>query len=487
MFRFLLILVWVVSPVFAEVKDMNQHIRWEPGIPGGIPDVAVKANVRDYGAVGDGVSDDAAAIQKAIDAVDDGAVFIPAGDYVLKAGLTINKSVVLRGEGAGKTRLLFDITDRTAINISKYDRGEWVDVASGHDFGSAQITVTDGSVFHSGDFVEIKQDNDPKVMYTDPKWNESWADPSVGQILTVKSVQGNTLTLDKPLYIAFRADLHPQLRTQGFVERAGVEDLYIKLSSKGDPVTIAMRNTAYCWIRNIESEYTSRNHVGISASYQCEIRDSYFHDSYDYGGGGHGYGVNLGHPVTDCLIENNIFKHLRHAMLVQVGACGNVFGYNYSVETESEGKWIPCDVSLHGHFPSMNLFEGNTVQKIDISDYWGPVGPGNTFLRNRVEAHGFRIMDHSHFQNVIGNELVDELQEIDIHDSVDGVFAHGNYVNGALVWQAGVLDRTIPKSLYLTEKPNFFGDLEWPITGADLLPNAGKIPAQMRFEEREAH
>jgi hypothetical protein len=96
-------------------------------------------------------------------------------------------------------------------------------------------------------------------------------------------------------------------------------------------------------------------------------------------------------------------------------------------------------------------------------------------------------MDHSHFQNVIGNELVDELQEIDIHDSVDGVFAHGNYVNGALVWQAGVLDRTIPKSLYLTEKPNFFGDLEWPITGADLLPNAGKIPAQMRFEEREAH
>ena len=465
---------------------MNRHIRWEPGLPGGIPNVMVKANVRDYGAAGDGASDDAPAIQKTIDAVDEGAVLIPKGDYVLKAGLKIGKSVVLRGEGADKTRLLFDITDRTAINISRYDRGKWVDVTGGYDFGSDRITVADGNPFKAGDFVEILQDNDPDVMYTDPRWDESWADDSVGQILRVKSVEGSTLSLDKPLYITLRAELHPRIRTQGLVERAGVEDLYIKLSSSGDPVTIGMRNTAYCWVRNVESEYTSVSHVGVSASYRCEVRDSYFHDSYDYGGGGHGYGVNLGHHVTDFLTENNIFKHLRHAMLVQVGACGNVFGYNYSIEPEAEGQWVPCDISLHGHFPFMNLFEGNTVQKIDVSDYWGPVGPGNTFLRNRIESYGIRIRDYSHFQNVVGNELVDANQVIEIHDSVEDTFLHGNYVNGALTWHPDVADRTIPNSLYLTEKPGFFGDLNWPVTGADLVPGTGKIPAQIRFEERDA-
>lgn len=484
MVRVLWILFGVISSSFAVGAQMNRHIEWTPGIPGGIPEVEVVANVKDHGAVGDGVTDDAAAFQKAIDAVDVGAVLIPAGDYALKNGLEISKSIVLRGEGVENTRLLFDIDDRTAIAIVKYDRGEWVDVVDGHGFGSQQVTVGDGSLFQAGDFVEIQQENDPEEMYTDPKWKTGWSEQSVGQILRVEAVKGNKVTFNKPLYITFRSDLKPQMRTQGLVERAGVEDLYIKLSSQGDPVTIGMRNAAYCWIRNIESEFTSRNHVGVSASYRCEIRDSYFHHSYDYGGGGHGYGVNLGKHVTDLLIENNIFEKLRHAMLVQVGACGNVFAYNYSIETQSEGTWVPCDVSLHGHFPFMNLFESNVVQKIDVSDYWGPVGPGNTFLRNRVENYGFRIRDHSHAQNVVGNELVQAEQEIAIHGSVEDTYVNGNYVGGRLEWSPDAVDKTILRSLYLNQKPDFFGELPWPVIGADLVASRGKIPAQIRFEKR---
>jgi hypothetical protein len=39
-----------------------------------------------------------------------------------------------------------------------------------------------------------------------------------------------------------------------------------------------------------------------------------------YGGGGKGYGISAEYTSGQCLIENNIFKHLSHSMLVQSGA-----------------------------------------------------------------------------------------------------------------------------------------------------------------------
>ncbi len=150
------------------------------------------------------------------------------------------------------------------------------------------------------------------------------------------------------------------------------------------------------------------------ATLGCEFRDSYFHHSFSYGGGGSGYGVSFGRHVTDALCENNVFNHLRHAMIIQVGAAGCVFGYNYSINpVQGDGEvnhnqgWVPPDLSLHGRFAQMNLFEGNMVQEIGIADYWGPMGPGNTFLRNDVSGKGVFLYDHSHHQNIIGNVSTD--------------------------------------------------------------------------------
>ncbi len=62
-------------------------------------------NVKDYGAVGDGTTDDAAAIQAAIDAAEaagGGTVVFPAAIYAIETGLVIdNDGVLLVGDGAG--------------------------------------------------------------------------------------------------------------------------------------------------------------------------------------------------------------------------------------------------------------------------------------------------------------------------------------------------------------------------------------------------
>ena len=73
-----------------------------------LPNPPVTHNVRDFGAKGDGVSDDSEAFMSAVAAMDSGVLLIPEGRYILTKMIVIDKpNVVLRGEGPDKTTLYF--------------------------------------------------------------------------------------------------------------------------------------------------------------------------------------------------------------------------------------------------------------------------------------------------------------------------------------------------------------------------------------------
>jgi len=81
------------------------------GVPGGIPDVAVRARAADFGAGGDDDRDDSGALQRAAEAAaaqGGGAVLLASGTYYLDRPVIVcDDGVVIRGEGADKTRLIF--------------------------------------------------------------------------------------------------------------------------------------------------------------------------------------------------------------------------------------------------------------------------------------------------------------------------------------------------------------------------------------------
>jgi hypothetical protein len=70
----------------------------------------------DYGATGDGTTDDQSAIQATIDAVEaagGGVVYFPKGEYLVKSGLVIDSNnVYLVGEGKGSGNRRYQVQCR---------------------------------------------------------------------------------------------------------------------------------------------------------------------------------------------------------------------------------------------------------------------------------------------------------------------------------------------------------------------------------------
>lgn len=163
-----------------------------------LPRLPVRANVRQFGASGDGVTDSTAAINAAIEAVGragGGTVIVPPGRYLLSGVLWMHHSgVVLRGAGRDRTTLFFDQPLETCYRAAA--RGEWswsgglvwfiprelrdgleargftgnegwldnrdlTGVTAEVPRGTRRIPVADASVFRPGEHVLLLADNLP--------------------------------------------------------------------------------------------------------------------------------------------------------------------------------------------------------------------------------------------------------------------------------------------------------------------------------------
>ncbi|MBP3360836.1 MAG: hypothetical protein J6N52_08290 [Clostridia bacterium] len=107
--------------VFAAQEDpFNLNVGWSEEF---IYDVEL--NVKDFGAVGDGVTDDYPAIQAAIEKVNDfggGIVYIPDGVYRCDGNIVLHDKIILRGESQDGTKIIYaysgeDRTSRQAISV----------------------------------------------------------------------------------------------------------------------------------------------------------------------------------------------------------------------------------------------------------------------------------------------------------------------------------------------------------------------------------
>ncbi len=359
-----------------------------------IPTPPVTHNVRDFGAVGDGVADDSDAFLAALAAMESGVLWVPEGRYRISKILRIDTpNVVLRGAGPEKSVFTISVPlndiepnwgattggQRTSnyswsggfIAIGgKMTRNAVTLLRPTAKRGDRQITVESADSLVVGETVELRQvDNETNSLAVqlysdDPRTpvDKIRGRTDAALIARIVAIDGDQLTLDRPLRFDLRTEWKPTLnRLEVEVTESGVEGLGFAFPNtpyQGHFTELgfnafAIQRAMHCWVRDIRvhngdsggfvrGTFNTVSGVVITSERQADKnRQSVGHHGIEASG-------------DDNLITDFDFQCAFIHDLTVSRCAGNVF---------SNGRGIDLSLDHHRRAPYENLFTNLHVGK----------------------------------------------------------------------------------------------------------------------------
>lgn len=259
-------------------------------------------------------------------------VYFPEGTYDLHREIYLDASyrnIIFQGAGSNKTTLkfLFWGTNQICIHLfGTENEGNKRTLATDLNKGSRTVQCTQAIGYTTPCWVRLCEEDHP---YCD---EDGWAARCVGQITRLIGTNGTVGTLKDSASKQYTVSRHTSIWPITPVMNIGFENLKIWRmdddNAEQGGYNIFFEGAVNCWVKGVRFEQTCRNHIWIARSSHIYISGCFFHDARSHGLDGNGYGVALSTSTTNCLVENNNFDKLRHAMLVQAGSNCNVFAFN---------------------------------------------------------------------------------------------------------------------------------------------------------------
>lgn len=387
------------------------------------PDFPRVANVRDFGAKGDGIADDSDAFIAALATGREGTIFIPAGRYKLTQQLRIiRRHVNIQGEGPDKTILYFprSLTDVVGPGKGHAPGGSWswsggfVSFEGGNNGekiaritanaarGTNEISVNDTSRLKQGQAIRIRLfDTDGKLGR---RLHADQADASTmlrGKKLvdfpcTITKIQGRRLTLNRPLRVDIEISWTPLIvEDSPSIEDVGIENVSMVFPAIPSAPhheergfnAINFEGVTNGWARHIRIENADSGIILRSGTTFCTIEDIEFKaDPLRAAGGRIGHHGLLAADLT----QDNRFEDFRfqgkfiHDLCVTSMACGNVF---------MNGQGVDLTFDHHRKAPYENLFtnldagKGSSIWYSGGDEEAGPhTGARETFWNIRTQV-----------------------------------------------------------------------------------------------------
>lgn len=392
-------------------------------------------------------------------------LFFPKGTYTLKSNLVIEQGDIwLDGAGKGKTKFVLDFPKGKKINgISIKGRpGRYspeedpIPLASIPKRGDATVEVAGAHDFKVGDLVRV---------FHKVKDNRGYGFPR-GQLSWITAVDGKTITLD----LKIGADLAGECKIRREVPLMNVRVTNFSIerlrNSKMGDHNLMLVCCANAEVRNVESSKARTFNILLFGCRDVIVRDCLIHELW-VRKGFNGYGVTA-EWSTGINVVNNYGYDLRHNFELAWGTSYSVVAYN-----TTEGKYSYADVgSHHADLGYCNLFEGNQGQDVVLD--WGEAdSSAYTFMyRNKVSrrlgCYRPKRGKARWYPVIIGNENTCEAPINMPRIGTQGAkhpYMGANIVQGDLKQGDVPKGSDLPASLFLSAKPDYLEDKEWPLFG----------------------
>lgn len=284
-------------------------------------------SLKDYGAVGDGITDDSSAIQSAING---GAKLITGSGYTYKCNskLTLRSDLTLRD-------MTLDFSSLTALDgsyrICVKAEGSIVDssaLSTNASEGAYSVVVTagQGSKFSAGDYV---------LLTSEDIYNYPSSSVKRGEIKQVQSVATDTVTFRESLYESYTTANTATLRKLSLINNVVLDNVNIIGSNIENHLNIGLSINYVNNLQVINSSFTNNDlyNLALYNTINFSIQNNDF-DGVRYTGTGVSfYGVALLNCTQWGQVSDNRGQELRH--LVTTTSSTSYYGQPYFITVDN--------------------------------------------------------------------------------------------------------------------------------------------------------
>lgn len=289
-----------------EMEDIQNHVNNELEEVGDV----IGVNPMDFGAVGDGVTDDTDAIKTMLSHLETsgqkGKIQFPSSKTFLLSdilGEYLLHDTIIDLNGSTLDFSLMTSTSYLSLLTIKGKYLETVSLTADASIHSYTVTVTDTTPFQIGDMVRI---------YSNEIWDTQRTNSRIGEIVIVEGKTDTTLTFGTPISDTYKRSDNAKVQRLQPAENVTIRNGVIKAPRQNDNIIgVHIQCGKNILIDNIRTYDIDRRHYYLVDCIFSTVQNCVMEEAHHLS---QAYGISFADATRDCVARNNFFYNIRHAL-----------------------------------------------------------------------------------------------------------------------------------------------------------------------------